>query len=336
MPRNSGSPALVDGFGRLHDNLRVSVTDRCNIRCVFCMPGEEAEFAPRAGILSFEEIERFVRIAATLGIRKLRLTGGEPLVRRGLHVLVRKLMDIPGIADVALTTNGVLLEREALALRDAGLRRLNVHLDTLDPARYERLTRRPFLPDVLRGLAAAKRVGFSPIKINAVAMKGEIEDDIVPLVEFGLAHGFQVRFIEVMPLDAGGRWEPSRVLLASEIVALIERALGPLGPAPDQDPRSPASEYVVAGGAGSVGIIASVSRPFCGQCNRIRLTADGRLRNCLFALDELDVRGALRGGASDRDIETLIRRSVGAKWEGHAINSSRFVQPARPMYAIGG
>lgn len=332
----TGLSTLIDGFGRLHDNLRISVTDRCNIRCFYCMPERDVEFVPRAEILTFEEIERFVRIAVSLGVRKVRITGGEPLVRRRLDELVRRLARIPGIGDLALTTNGLLLAEQAQSLHDAGLRRLNVHLDTLDRERFFRITRRDELGRVLAGLEAARRAGFDPIKINAVAVKGLSEPDIVPLARFGREHGYQVRFIEFMPLDAQGLWDRSRVLLMEDILQILSREFGPLEPVPDPDPRAPALEYRFPDGRGSVGFIASVSRPFCLNCNRIRLTADGHLRYCLFALEETDVKRLLRGGASDEEIRETIRRTVASKWIGHEIQQAGFVPPPRPMYAIGG
>lgn len=328
--------ALIDGYGRLHDNLRVSVTDRCNIRCFYCMPERGVEFLPRAEILTFEEIERFVRIAASLGVTKARITGGEPLVRRGLDVLVRQLAGIDGIRDMALTTNGVLLGEQAEALYRAGLRRLNVHLDTLDRERFRQMMRRDELGRVLAGLEAARRAGFETIKINAVAVKGLSEPDIVPLAHFGRDHGFQIRFIEFMPLDAQGLWDKSRVLLMEEMLEILGREFGGLEPVPDPDPRAPALEYRFADGRGTVGFIASVSRPFCLNCNRIRLTADGHLRYCLFALEETDVKSLLRGGAGDGEIRETIRRTVAKKWLGHEIQQAGFVPPPRPMYAIGG
>ena len=330
------TPPLIDSFGRIHTNLRISVTDRCNIRCFYCMPEEGVKFVPRDEILSFEEIERFVRIAVGLGIDKLRVTGGEPLVRRDLPVLVRRLAALPGIQDLALTTNGVMLAELAEPLYEAGLRRLNVHLDTLDRERFRRISRRDDLDKVLAGLAAAKKLGFGPIKLNAVAVKNLLEPDIVPLASFGREHGFEVRFIEFMPLDAQDLWDRNKVLLADDIVAALSREIAPLIPVPDADPRAPALEYEFADGIGRVGFIASVSRPFCLNCNRLRLTADGKLRYCLFAIEEDDVKGLLRGGAPDDAIAALIRRNVAGKWEGHEINTSRFVPPPRPMYAIGG
>jgi cyclic pyranopterin phosphate synthase len=300
------------------------------------MPETGVRFMPREEVLRFEEIERFVRIAAGLGVDKLRITGGEPLVRRDLPVLVRSLAAIPGIRDLALTTNGVQLAALAAPLYEAGLRRLNVHIDTLDRERFLQITRRNELPRVLEGIAVAKKLGFGPIKLNAVAVKNLTEPDIVPLARFGREHGFEVRFIEFMPLDSQHLWDRSKVLLASDMIETLSREIAPLVPIPDADSRAPATEYQFADGIGRVGFIASVSRPFCLNCNRLRLTSDGKLRYCLFAIEEDDVKGMLRAGATDAEIATLIRRNVSAKWEGHEINSARFVAPPRPMYAIGG
>jgi cyclic pyranopterin phosphate synthase len=327
---------LEDGFGRVHDSLRIGVTDRCNIRCFYCMPESGAEYVERREILSFEEIERFARIAAGLGVTKLRVTGGEPLVRRDLPLLIRRLAAIPGVCDLALTTNGVLLEPLARPLYDAGLRRLNVHLDTLDRARFRQIARRDDLDKVLAGLEAARRVGFTAIKLNAVAVKNLTEPDIVPLARFGRERGFAVRYIEFMPLDAQDLWDRGKVLLADEIIATLSREIAPLKPVPGGDPRAPATEYAFADGVGTVGFIASISRPFCGNCNRLRLTADGKLRYCLFALEEDDVRALLRSGAGDEEIAALIRSNVAGKWAGHEINSAKFIAPPRAMYSIGG
>ena len=327
---------LIDTFGRTHNNLRVSVTDRCNIRCFYCMPEDNPVFVQRREILTFEEIERFVGVAVRLGINKIRLTGGEPLVRRDLPVLVGKLAAIPEITDLALTTNGILLPELARPLYDAGLRRINVHLDTLDPAKFEQIVRRPGFERVLEGIFACKQLGYDPIKINAVAVRGLIEDDLVPLAQFGREHGMEVRFIEFMPLDADGKWQRDKVLFAADILDRLSQEIALLVPAPDQDPRAPASEFVFSDGVGRIGIIASVSRPFCMSCNRIRLTADGKLRNCLFALQEVDVKAILRGGGSDEDLIQIIRRNVHDKWEGHEINTARFVKPERTMHTIGG
>jgi cyclic pyranopterin phosphate synthase len=326
---------LVDTYGRLHDNLRVSVTDRCNIRCFYCMPEHDVEFVKRSEILDFEEIERFVRIAVALGIVKLRVTGGEPLVRRDLPELIRRLTAIAGIRDLALTTNGVLLPGLAEPLYEAGLRRINVHLDTLDRERFIRITRRDELGKILAGLDLCKRLGYR-IKLNAVAVKNLVEPDIVPLARYARESGFEVRYIEFMPLDAQNLWDRGKVLLADEIIDTLSREIAPLTPVPDPDPRAPASEYDFADGIGRVGFIASVSRPFCLNCNRIRLTADGKLRYCLFAIQEDDVKRLMRSGASDEEIAALIRRNLAGKWEGHEINSAKFVAPPRPMYSIGG
>ncbi|SRR5579885_3347984 len=326
---------LIDSFGRRHNNLRISVTDRCNIRCVYCMP-EQVEFLPRAQLLTFEEIERFVRIAVPLGIDKLRLTGGEPLVRRDLPKLVGRLAAIPGIEDVGLTTNGILLAPMARRLRDSGLERINISLDTMDPVKFERLTRRTGFEQVIEGILAAKEAGFDPVKINAVAIRGITEDDVAPLARFSREHGLELRFIEYMPLDAGHQWEREKVLFAADILGILAREVGPLAPSADQDPRAPALDYEYLDGGGRVGFIASVSRPFCLSCNRLRLTSDGKLRNCLFALDETDVRALLRGGATDEAIAQAIRESVASKWEGHEINTARFIQPERLMHSIGG
>jgi cyclic pyranopterin phosphate synthase len=329
-------PQLIDTFGRVHNNLRISVTDRCNIRCFYCMPEEEVIFSAREELLRFEEIERFVRIVQPLGVNKLRLTGGEPLVRRNLPALVQKLAGIPGIRDIALTTNGVLLAQQAGALYEAGLRRINIHLDTLDADRFRQITRRDDFDRVLDGIFECKRLGYHPIKINAVAARGYTEDDVVPLGRFAREHDIEVRFIEYMPLDASNHWQRDKVLFACEIMERLESEIMPLVPVPDQDPRAPASDFMFADGVGRIGLIASVSRPFCASCNRIRLTSDGKLRNCLFAIDEFDVKRIMRGGGSDDEIADLVRRAVAAKWEGHEINTARFIKPSRPMYAIGG
>ena len=327
---------LRDTFGRLHDSLRVGITDRCNIRCFYCMPERDAAFVERREILSYEEIERFVRIAVGLGVGKVRVTGGEPLVRKEVSELVRKLAGIDGIEDLALTTNGILLAQLAEPLYQAGLRRLNVHLDTLDGERFARITRHDDLARVLEGLALAKRLGFAPIKINAVAVKDLSEPDLVPLARYGRENGFEIRFIEFMPLDAQGLWDRGRVLIADQILETLSQEIGPLEEIPDRDPRAPATQFRYADGGGTIGFIASVSRPFCQNCNRIRLTADGKLRYCLFALEETDVKSLLRGGAPDEEIAARIRSTVLAKWEGHEINTARFVAPPRPMYSIGG
>lgn len=331
----SPKPRLIDSFGRVHNNLRISVTDRCNLRCVYCMP-EQVEFMPRERLLSFEEIARFVAIVAPLGVDKIRLTGGEPLLRKDLDVLVRMLVAIEGVSDVGMTTNGMLLEPMAGRLREAGLERINISLDTLDPVRFERLARRPGLDAAVAGVHAAKRAGFDPIKLNAVVIRGFNEDDVAPLARFARELGMEMRFIEYMPLDAGHLWEREKVFYAGEILDVIGREVAPLAPAAGQDPRAPALAYDYLDGGGRVGLISSVSRPFCGSCNRLRLTSDGKLRNCLFALDETDVRDLLRSEGPATAVAQAVAASVAAKWEGHEINTARFIQPDRPMYSIGG
>jgi cyclic pyranopterin phosphate synthase len=296
---------------------------------------EEVVFMDRGELLTFEEIAHFVRVAAPLGIDKIRLTGGEPLMRRDLPRLVRMLVEIEGIRDVGLTTNGILLADQAQAFYDAGLRRINISLDTLSPDRFRELTRRDGLDKVLAGILAAKRAGFEPIKINAVSIRGITEHEVVPLGRFAREHGLEMRFIEYMPIGAD-KWERDKVYFAHEILEQLEQHIAPLVPVDDYDPRAPAMEFRYTDGVGRVGIIASISRPFCMSCNRVRLTSDGKLRNCLFAIDEADVKSLLRGGAPEEEIAAVIRRNVHDKWEGHEINTSRFIKPLRTMHAIGG
>ena len=327
---------LRDTFGRIHDSLRISVTDRCNIRCFYCMPEEGVKFQAREEILSFEEIERVARIAAANGVTKFRLTGGEPLVRHDLPVLIRKLFAIPGIDDIALTTNAVLLAQHAAALYDSGLRRLNIHLDTLNRERFHQMTRRDDLPRVLEGIETAIRIGFTTIKLNAVAVRNLNEPDIIPIAHFCRERGMEARFIEFMPLDAQSIWDRAKVLSADEMLALISAEIGPLVVVPDADPRAPATEYRYADGSGSVGFIASVTKPFCLNCNRLRLTSDGKLRYCLFAIEETDIKTLLRGGSPDEAIAAAFEQTTHDKWLGHQINSTQFVPPPRPMYSIGG
>jgi len=296
---------------------------------------EEVTFRDKSELLTFEEITAFVRVAATLGIDKIRLTGGEPLMRKELHKLARMLVAVPGIKDIGLTTNGLLLADHAQELFDAGLKRLNVSLDTLDPQRFRQLTRRDGLEKVLAGLDTAKQVGFAPIKVNAVAIRGFAEHDVVPLARYCREQGFELRFIEYMPIGADS-WEREKVFFAHEILEMIGREVCELVPA-NSDPSAPAQDYNFRDGRGSVGVIASISRPFCHHCNRLRLTADGKLRNCLFALDETDVRELLRGPCMNtEELAELIRRSVWSKWEGHEINAATFVKPDRTMHSIGG
>jgi cyclic pyranopterin phosphate synthase len=325
---------LIDRFGRTHNNLRVSVTDRCNLRCTYCMP-EEPKFLDRKELLSFEEIVRFVEALVPLGINKVRLTGGEPLMRRDIAQLVGLLVQVQGLADLGMTTNGLLLAQQAQNLFDAGLRRLNVSLDTLNPARFKELARRDGLDLVLEGIDAAQRAGFERIKLNAVSIRGITEQEVIPLAQFARRRHLELRFIEYMPIGAD-QWERDKVYFAHEILEQIENGVGPLAPADDYDPRAPAMEFRYLDGNGRVGIIASISRPFCLKCNRLRLTADGRLRNCLFALDEIDVKSLLRQGIVGPPLLDLVRHYVYEKWEGHEINTARFVKPLRTMHLIGG
>lgn len=331
---------LIDSFGRVHNNLRISVTDRCNIRCFYCMPAENVQFMKRNELLSFEEIERFVRVVAPLGVNKIRLTGGEPLVRRDLPELIRKLVDVPGISDVGLTTNGILFGEQAQSLFDAGLRRVNISLDALDPVKFKEVTRREGYEKVVESIHIAKDVGFDPIKVNAVSIRGLTEDQIVPFGQFARDTGVEIRFIEFMPLDADNAWERDQVLFASEILETLAKGIMPLVPVGQNDPSAPATDYVFEDGVGRIGLIASVSQPFCMTCNRFRITADGKLRNCLFSLDETDIKGLLRSDeqveAVNQKIQDEVIASVAAKKEGHEINTARFVQPDRPMYSIGG
>ncbi|MFD8755917.1 GTP 3',8-cyclase MoaA [Kitasatospora sp. NPDC059577] len=330
---NTAPRPLVDRFGRVHTDLRVSLTDRCNLRCTYCMPAEGLDWLARDSVLGDDEVVRLVRIAAErLGIASVRLTGGEPLLRRGLPGLVGRLAGL-GV-DLSLTTNGIGLARTAVALRAAGLRRVNVSLDTLRPERFAAITRRDRIGDVFAGLAAAKAAGLGPVKVNAVPVRGVNEDEIVPLAAFAVEHGYLMRFIESMPLDAQGAWDRAAMVTAEEVLAaLAERFdLVPVG----RHGSAPAEEWRIAGTDAVVGVIASVTRPFCGGCDRVRLTADGQLRNCLFATEESDLRALLRGGADDAAIEAAWRASVAGKGPGHAIGSAGFVRPDRPMSAIGG
>ncbi|WP_246539442.1 GTP 3',8-cyclase MoaA [Telmatocola sphagniphila] len=333
LPLSSSVP-LVDRFGRIHNNLRISVTDRCNLRCTYCMP-EDVQFLDRDELLSFEEIQKFVAAVQPLGVNKIRLTGGEPLLRRELPSLIRLLLQIPGIHDLGLSTNGLLLAGQAQSLRAAGLKRLNISLDTLDESRFEQVTRRKGLSQVLEGIQAAREAGYESIKINAVSIRGLTELDAIPLARYARENQLELRFIEYMPIGAD-HWEREKVFFASEILELLESEFGPISPARNYDPRSPAMDFEYADGGGRIGIIASVSRPFCRNCNRIRLTAEGKFRNCLFALDEVDVKSILRSQQDTHRLQEIIIESVRQKWEGHEINTARFVKPQRTMHAIGG
>ncbi|MDX1962453.1 MAG: GTP 3',8-cyclase MoaA [Pirellulales bacterium] len=327
---------LVDRYQRIHTNLRISVTDRCNIRCFYCMPDEAIRFLPQRQILTFEEITRLATVFARLGIDQIRLTGGEPLVRVELPSLVRLLVNIPGVRDLALTTNGILLAEHAAELHSAGLHRLNISLDALDPAVFEQIARRRGLDQVLAGIEAAISAGFKKIRLNAVSIRGLTESEVVPLARYARARGLELRFIEYMPLDAEGNWDRGQVLCGADVRAMIECAVAPLWPAERSDPSQPAVDYVYADGGGRVGFINPVTQAFCQDCNRLRVTAEGQLRNCLFSTTEWDAKALLRGGASDDELAELIQECVLHKKPGHGIDTPDFVQPARAMYQIGG
>ena len=327
---------LIDRLGRVHNNLRISVTDRCNIRCFYCMPNEAIQFKPRDELLTFEEITRVVSVAAARGVNRLRITGGEPLVRAELPDLISRLAEIEGIEDIALTTNGVLLAAQAAALYQAGLSRLNISLDGLQEETFQRITRREGLQRVLDGIFTARQVGFEKIRLNAVAIQGITEEEIIPLAHFARTHAFELRFIEFMPLDSEQRWETSQVLTGAVIRDVLEAEFGALVPAERPDPSQPAVDYDFADGKGSVGFINPVSQPFCSACNRLRITAEGQFRNCLFSTVEWDARQLLRGGGSDEDLAQLLHDCVDHKQPGHGIDSPGFEKPERPMYQIGG
>jgi GTP 3',8-cyclase len=326
---------LHDGHGRRISDLRVSVTDRCNFRCQYCMPAEGLPWLDRADVLSFEEIERIVALLAQMGVTTLRLTGGEPLVRREFPKLAAALKAVAGLQELSITTNGFLLERDAAALVAAGVDRFNVSVDSLQRDRFYAQTRRDALPRVLAGLEHL--AGFPeahPIKVNAVAIRGFTEQEVLPFARFAREHPYEVRFIEYMPLDGDRAWQPGQVLTGAEIRAAIH-AVYPLAEA-ERAPHATARVHRFADGTGSIGFINPVSEPFCGDCNRIRLTADGRLRTCLFSLNETDLRGPLRAGATDDDLEQIVRTAVWAKELKHHVNEPGFIQPARTMSAIGG
>jgi len=326
---------LVDTYGRVHTDLRISVTDRCNFRCSYCMPAEDMAWLPREEILSYEEIERVARVLKRLGVSAVRLTGGEPLVRADVPVLVAKLAAL-GFDDLSLTTNGVGLSHLAGVLADAGLRRVNVSCDSLDRHRFSSITRRDALDAVLAGMDAAEAAGLAPVKVNVVLMRGINDDEVLDFAAFARQTGRPVRFIEYMPLDAAHAWERPDVVPGQEIVERID-AVYPLEPigTRDTDP-APADRYRFADGGGEIGVIASITDAFCGTCNRLRLTADGALRNCLFAIQEWSLRDLLRSGASDADLAALCRQVVWAKAAGHGIDTPGFAPPQRSMSQIGG
>jgi cyclic pyranopterin phosphate synthase len=326
---------LHDGHGRRISDLRISVTDRCNFRCQYCMPAEGLPWLDRGELLSFEEIGRIVRLLAGIGIEDVRLTGGEPLVRRDLPRLVGILAAIDGVRDLSLTTNGYLLERDAGALVEAGISRVNVSIDSLQRDNFFELTRRDALPQVLRGLdAIAAHPSVQPVKVNAVAMRGFTEDEVERFCEFARSTSFQVRFIEFMPLDADRAWTPEAVLAGEELRRMIE-AIHPLEELP-REPSATARVFRFADGKGEIGFVNPVSEPFCSDCNRLRLTAEGKLRTCLFSMHETDLRGPLRDGAGDAELVSIVRDAVWRKELKHRVNEPGFRQPPRTMSAIGG
>ena len=329
------SPKLVDGMGRTIVNLRISVTDRCNFRCTYCMPADNVEFMDRSNLLTFEEIHRVVTVVSKLGINRIRLTGGEPLMRKDLTSLIKMINAVEGIDDIAMTTNAYFLKDQAQSLLDAGLKRLNVSLDSLDPEKFRDVNRRDCLQAVLDGLDAARNAGFKSIKINAVAVRNFSETEIMGLIEMGRSDGFEVRFIEFMPLDADKVWERDKVLFGHEIIDLIKEKYE-LVPIDNSLEIGPASEYNFADGKGKIGIITAVSNPFCDHCNRIRMTADGKLRTCLFSTDETDLKVLIRSGATDASIAEASNQAVLVKEPGHNINLEDFERPTRAMHAIGG
>lgn len=330
---------LVDRFGRKHTKLRISVTDRCNLRCHYCMPAEGIPVAARHDLLTYEEIEAIVRIAADLGVWQIRLTGGEPLVRQDLPELVSRIAANKEIKDLALTTNAILLDQYAKPLYESGLRRLNISLDALDPVKFAEITRRDQYDKVIAGIEAAQSAGFDAIKINVVSLRGVTDSEIIPFGNFARETGLEVRFIEYMPLDASKAWERDKVLFAEEIQAVLSDAIQPLVPTTTPT-SSPATEYEFADGVGRIGFIPTVSQPFCASCDRFRLTADGKLRNCLFSLEETDLRDLMRSSLSGQELDSAIaaqmKDSIASKGPGHQINTSQFVQPDRTMSAIGG
>jgi cyclic pyranopterin phosphate synthase len=337
MASISNNSPLRDTFGRTHTSLRISVTDRCNIRCFYCMPNENVRFRPREEILTFEEITRFVRVVAQMGVHRLRLTGGEPLVRTDLPRLVQMLANIPNIDDIALTTNGILLTPHLAAeLRSAGLNRLNISLDTLSEETFQKISRREGLDRVLAGIAAAQDVGFDQIRLNAIAIQGLTETEIIPLARFARDRGLELRFIEYMPLDAEQHWQKELVLDGAAIRRTLEQEFGPLIPVPRPHSSQPATDFEYADGRGRIGLINPVSQPFCEACDRLRLTAEGQVRNCLFSTAEWDARELLRSSATDDTIANLVRDCIHQKAAAHGINTVDFVRPERAMYQIGG
>jgi cyclic pyranopterin phosphate synthase len=337
-PPQAESPptaALVDRFGRVHRDLRVSLTDRCNLRCTYCMPAEGLEWIPRPELLTVDEITRVVRIATELGITEVRLTGGEPLVRPDVVDVVARIAALPHAPHLSVTTNGLRLAELAAPLSEAGLARVNISCDTLSPETFRRLTLRDRHADVIAGIAAARDAGLAPIKVNAVLMRGVNDHEAAPLLRWALAEGLNLRFIEQMPLDPQHGWNRAMMVTRAEILDQLERAGFHLAPIEDRG-SAPAEEFVVDGGPATVGIVGSVTNPFCGSCDRVRLTADGHWRTCLFAREEAGLRDLLRTGAEDGAIAAVMVAEVAGKQRGHGIDDPAFEQPDRPMSAIGG
>jgi cyclic pyranopterin phosphate synthase len=351
----TASDLLVDSHGRILRDLRVSVTDRCNFRCMYCLPETEAaqnfyrghwahlpnpapisqQWVPKSNLLSFEEIERFVRLAVSWGIQKIRLTGGEPLLRHSLEDLVARLAKIPGVEDLAMTTNGFLFAEKARALRDAGLRRVSFSMDSLDPANFKKMTGRDGLKEVLHAIELARELGFGPVKVNGVIIRGINDHEIEPLAEFAREHDLSFRFIEFMPLDSARAWQKEMVVSGREILQRV-RARFDLQPVASDNPSSTSKRWRFPGGRGEIGIIAPVSEPFCGHCNRIRLTADGKVRTCLFSVVEHDLRSLLRNGSSEGEISEWLKGVVWQKEARHHIGEPDFQPASRSMSCIGG
>jgi len=328
---------LVDTFGRVATDLRVSLTDRCNLRCTYCMPAEGLDWLPRPELLTDDEMVRLVRVAVELlGVREVRFTGGEPLLRRGVTGIVERVADLVPRPRLSLTTNGLGLVRLARPLREAGLDRVNVSVDTLRRETFQRLSRRDRLDDVLTGVAAADEAGLRPVKINTVLMRGINDDEAVDLLRWSLARGYELRFIEQMPLDAQHSWDRSQMVTADEILVRLASAFHLVPEGEEARGSAPAETWLVDGGPARVGVIGTVTRPFCGKCDRVRLTADGQVRNCLFAREESDLRTALRAGATDAELAERWRAAMWIKKAGAGIDDPAFLQPARPMSAIGG
>ncbi|MDA7874968.1 GTP 3',8-cyclase MoaA [Rhodopirellula sp.] len=333
--RRTSFPPLIDSFGRVHTSVRLSVTDRCNIRCFYCMPEKGAEFVPKDNILSFEEIHRLARLLVQQGgVTDIRITGGEPLVRQQIPRLIEMLAEIESLEDLSLTTNGMLLAEQAQSLRQAGLKRLNISLDTLNATTFKKITRREGLEKTLQGIDAAIKCGFESVKLNTLAIKGVTEPEVTRLVRYALDRNVMLRFIEFMPLDADRAWQQDQVFTGDQLLSILQNEFGSVEAISRPDPSQPAEEFQVE--QGRIGIIRSVTAPFCGACNRIRITADGAVRNCLFSASETPLRGLIRAGASDEDLLSSIRSCLAQKAKAHGINEDGFQPPDRPMYAIGG